>query len=110
MSTTNVNFKLDTAVKKGMEEACAELGLSMSAAFTIFARKLAREKRIPFEVSVDPAYVGVFDDKAYALAKQNTRYNEEGSAVISKDDEWVEETEWDDLYNKMKEERSIDEN
>lgn len=52
----NVNFKLDSDVKKSMEEVCAELGLSMSAAFTIFARKVAREKRIPFKVSVDPFY------------------------------------------------------
>lgn len=52
----NVNFKLDYDVKKSMEQACAELGLSMSAAFTIFAKKVGREKRIPFEVSVDPFY------------------------------------------------------
>lgn len=54
--TVNVNFKLDEDVKKSMEQACNELGLSMSAAFSIFARKVGREKRIPFEVSVDPFY------------------------------------------------------
>ena len=52
----NVNFKLDADIKKDMEQVCSELGLSMSAAFTIFARKVARENRIPFEVSVDPFY------------------------------------------------------
>lgn len=52
----NVNFRLDEDVKKSMEQACAEMGLSMSAAFTIFAKKVGREKRIPFEVSVDPFY------------------------------------------------------
>ena len=50
--TVNVNFKLDADVKKSMEQACAELGLSMSAAFTVFAKKVGREKRIPFEVSL----------------------------------------------------------
>lgn len=55
-STVNVNFKLDSDVKKSMENVCAELGLSMSAAFTIFAKKVSREKRIPFEVSLDPFY------------------------------------------------------
>ena len=54
--TVNVNFKLDSDVKKNMEQVCSELGLSMSAAFTIFARKVGREKRIPFDVSVDPFY------------------------------------------------------
>lgn len=52
----NVNFKLDADVKKSMEQVCSELGLSMSAAFTIFAKKVGREKRIPFDISVDPFY------------------------------------------------------
>lgn len=52
----NVNFKLDADIKKSMEQVCSELGLSMSAAFTIFAKKVGREKRIPFDVSIDPFY------------------------------------------------------
>lgn len=52
----NVNFRLDSDVKKRMEQACADMGLSMTAAFTIFAKKVARERRIPFEVSADPFY------------------------------------------------------
>lgn len=54
--TVNVNFKLDADVKKSMEQVCSELGLSMSAAFTVFAKKVSREKRIPFDLSVDPFY------------------------------------------------------
>lgn len=54
----NVNIKMDEEVKKKMEAACEELGLSMSAAFTIFAKKVGRERRIPFEISAyeDPFY------------------------------------------------------
>ena len=55
-NTVNVNFKLDANVKRSMEQACADMGLSMSAAFTIFAKKVGRERRIPFEVSADPFY------------------------------------------------------
>ena len=51
----NVNFRLDAEVKKSMEAVCAELGLSLSAAFTIFAKKVSREKRIPFEESAGAA-------------------------------------------------------
>ena len=54
--SVNVNFKLDSDVKKSMEKACSDMGLSMSAAFTIFAKKVGRERRIPFEVSADPFY------------------------------------------------------
>lgn len=52
----NVNFRLDAEDKKNMEQVCTELGLSMSAAFTIFAKKVGREHRIPFDVSLDPFY------------------------------------------------------
>lgn len=55
-NTVNVNFKLKADDKRLMESACRELGLSMSAAFTIFAKKVGRERRIPFEVSADPFY------------------------------------------------------
>ena len=54
--TVNVNFRLDAEDKKNMEQVCTELGLSMSAAFTIFVKKVGREHRIPFDVSVDPFY------------------------------------------------------
>jgi len=56
MAQVLVNFRLDEEDKKGMEEVCKDLGMSMSTAFTIFAKKMRREKRIPFEVSVDPFY------------------------------------------------------
>ena len=56
MSQVLVNFRMDADDKKGMEEVCKELGMSMSTAFTIFAKKMRRERRIPFEVSIDPFY------------------------------------------------------
>ena len=52
----NVNFRMDAELKKSMEQTCLELGMSMTTAFIIFAKKVIREKRIPFEVSVDPFY------------------------------------------------------
>ena len=55
--TVNVNFRLDAEVKKQMEEVCEEMGLSMTTAFTIFAKKVIRERSIPFEVEArDPFY------------------------------------------------------
>ncbi|MBQ6502647.1 MAG: type II toxin-antitoxin system RelB/DinJ family antitoxin [Flexilinea sp.] len=50
----SVNFKLDSDTKKGMERVCSELGLSMTAAFTIFAKAVNRERRIPFDLALDP--------------------------------------------------------
>lgn len=54
--TVNVNFRMDAELKKSMEDVCSAMGLSMTTAFTIFATKVTREKRIPFEVTADPFY------------------------------------------------------
>ena len=47
---------MDEDLKKSMENTCQSLGINLTTAFTIFAKKMSREKRIPFEVSVDPFY------------------------------------------------------
>ena len=39
-----------------MEIVCNDLGINITTAFTIFAKKMTREKRIPFSVSIDPFY------------------------------------------------------
>ncbi len=56
MAQTLVNFRIDETTKKQMEQICNELGITMSTAFNIFAKKVIREKRIPFDVSIDPFY------------------------------------------------------
>lgn len=56
MAQTLINFRIDEQIKKQMEQICSELGITMSTAFNIFAKKMIREKRIPFEVSIDPFY------------------------------------------------------
>ena len=54
--TVTVHLKMDEDVKKRIERVCAELGISMSEAFNMFARTLVRERRIPFEVTAEPFY------------------------------------------------------
>lgn len=56
MAQTMINFRMDEDLKKKMEQACAEMGMSLTTAFTIYAKKVAREKRIPFEITADPFY------------------------------------------------------
>lgn len=56
MAQAMVNFRMDASLKKSMEETCREMGLSMTSAFILFATKVSREKRIPFEISADPFY------------------------------------------------------
>ena len=56
MSMKLINIRMDEDLKKEMEIVCNDLGINITTAFTIFAKKLTREKRIPFSVSIDPFY------------------------------------------------------
>jgi len=64
MAQTMINFRMDENLKKGMEQACKDMGLNMTTAFTIFATKVSKERRIPFEVTADP-------DPFYSEANMN---------------------------------------
>jgi len=59
-----VNFRMDEDLKKGMEKACKDMGMSMTTAFTVFATKVSKERRIPFEIIADP-------DPFYSEANMN---------------------------------------
>ena len=52
--TTMVNFRIDSNTKKEVEEICASMGLSMTAAINVFLNKVRMERRIPFEITADP--------------------------------------------------------
>lgn len=56
MAQTTVSVRMDDALKKEFDKVCNDLGLSMTTAITMLAKKMTREKRLPFEVSVDPFY------------------------------------------------------
>lgn len=78
MAQAMINFRMDEELKKSMEETCKDLGLSMTTAFTIFAKKMTREKRIPFEVSVDPFY----SESNITYLKKVVEDIESGKAVL----------------------------
>lgn len=52
-NTANINIRMDANLKKQFEAFCADMGMTMTTAVNIFARKAVRENRIPFEISGD---------------------------------------------------------
>lgn len=56
MAQSMINFRMDTDLKKKMEQTCKSMGLTMTAAFTMFATAVTREQKIPFEIIADPFY------------------------------------------------------
>ena len=53
MASTNVNIRMDSDLKTQFEKFCSDMGMSMSTAFTVFAKKAVREYRIPFEIGAE---------------------------------------------------------
>lgn len=53
MSNINVNIRMDEDLKRQFEAFCADMGMTMTTAFNIFARKTVQEYRIPFEICGD---------------------------------------------------------
>lgn len=53
MSNINVNIRMDKDLKHQFEAFCEDMGMTMTTAFTIFARKTVREYRIPFEIGAE---------------------------------------------------------
>lgn len=51
MANTNINIRMDADLKRQFEAFCTDMGMTMTTAFNIFARKAVREYRIPFEIS-----------------------------------------------------------
>ena len=56
MAQTLINVRMDEELKREFDTVCNELGMNMTTAIMIFARKVTRERRIPFDVSIDPFY------------------------------------------------------
>lgn len=51
-----ISLRVDDDVKRGAEQTLTDIGLSMSTAINVFLRKVAREGRIPFELTADPFF------------------------------------------------------
>lgn len=83
MAQTLVNFRIDEKTKKEMEQVCDELGLNVTTALNIFIKKMIREKRIPFDVSLDPFYS---ESNMKALKKSKSQL-EKGNVVVKTLDE-----------------------
>lgn len=77
MAQSVINIRMDENVKKKMEKLCNELGITISAAFNIFARKMIRENGIPFDVSADPFY----SESNMVAIDQSIKEFEEGKTI-----------------------------
>ncbi len=63
---------MDENLKRDFDHICDELGMTMTTAIIMLAKKMTREKRLPFEVSLDPFF-----------SESNLAYLREGIAELN---------------------------
>ena len=78
MDMASVNFRMDRKEKAELESVCREMGMTLTTAFNIFAKRVIRERKIPFEVTADPFY----SEKNMKWLEESQREIEEGKVVV----------------------------
>lgn len=86
MAQELVNFRLDSETKKEMREICEQLGMSMSTAFSIFAKAVVAERGIPFKVKIneDDSF---YSKKNMAALDASIAEGERGEHIFMSNDE-----------------------
>lgn len=100
----NITMRIDDTLKAQLQELVNTLGLDITTFFNMAAKQAVREQALPFHPAVNTNTH--YNANAYKIAMNNTNYNKEGMPMIPKNDEWVEESEWDSVFEQMRKEKT----
>lgn len=84
MANVNITIRMDEHLKEQADELFSDLGLSMSAAFTMFARQAVREQRIPFEIKRNVPIAMASDDTVNAVSEKLMQKNAKAYGELAK--------------------------
>ncbi|MCL2365778.1 MAG: type II toxin-antitoxin system RelB/DinJ family antitoxin [Oscillospiraceae bacterium] len=84
---SNVNVKIDTAVKEAATALLDRMGIDQTTAIDMFYRQIIAERRLPFQPVVVPT---LEEQLTAAIAKRNIprvklEADENGNAIVDKD-------------------------
>ena len=99
MANININIRMDSDLKQQFEAFCNDVGMTMTTAFTVFAKKAVREYRIPFEIGAEVPN----DDTKRAI--EEARKGIGMSKAFSSVEELMEDLNADDLVSGRLQER-----
>ena len=54
MPQTTFSVRMDSDIKKQLDDFCNQVGMNTTVAFNMFARAVLRERRLPFDITTDP--------------------------------------------------------
>ncbi len=77
----DIVVSMDDDLKSNFEEVCADIGLSAPSAILIFARRVARERRIPFELRAAPLTDSLYSEKSLVRLRRGIAQLDAGKGV-----------------------------
>lgn len=57
----NVQVRMDSELKRSFEQTCSEFGMNITTAFTVFAKTVVRQRRIPFEIAAQDDFYNPYN-------------------------------------------------
>ena len=72
MAQATFSVRMDEGLKKQFDQMCAEFGMSVSTAITVYAKAVVRERKIPFEIAAPAQKDGL---KAFFALREEAREN-----------------------------------
>lgn len=75
---TAINIRMEDDLKASFSAVCENIGMSISTAITVFAKKVVAENGIPFKVKVDPFY----SEENMARLRESIKQAEEGKLTV----------------------------
>ena len=85
MAQAPISFRGDETLKRSFDSVCDQLGLSNSAAYSLFMRAVVRERRIPFEIKID-SDEEIRNKAIQAVARMRKATEESGMVEMSLDE------------------------
>ena len=83
MAMVNVNIRMEKDVKDKLNGFCKEVGMNMSTLFNVFAKRVIKEQKVPFEIEGDHFY----SEENMEFLKKSIQQFKEGKVVVKTIDE-----------------------
>jgi DNA-damage-inducible protein J len=84
--TTNLSIRIERGLKNEADQVFSELGMNLTTAITVFIRQAVRQKRIPFEVTLNNNQNVTLQDALIASEKIWQTSIENGTDKLTMDD------------------------
>lgn len=78
MAMTNINIRMDKKLKDDLNAFCKEVGMNMSTLFNVFAKRVVKEQKVPFEIEGDHFY----SEENMEFLKKSIQQLKEGKVVV----------------------------